>query len=302
MKANEALELARSYSVEVRLNVAGTGLDLAVETDPPQALMNILARAKHEIVATLRQREIVRRRPIITMWINDHFTSTPPGVCRHCGNGAREGDIFVRLYCGDDSGDVHASCQVALREAEEVKAYAALGLVPLPSVPEYHLNLLLRIERAKPNNVNEAQWEEAMRGLRTFLATGHADEALRLGWPEDELFCVPELWSQIHLCGAALLIGDREVVGITAAEIRIRTASGSTLAFYRKPAVDYGVAYRARIKELGDDGLKEEPRLRAFESVVGLYLTNHPGIGVDEAKAAVQIAIAQETTKETTTP
>ena len=284
MKANEALELARSYSVEVRLNAAGTGLDLAVETDPPQALMNILARAKHEIVATLRQQEIDRRRPLITRWINDHFTSTPPGVCRHCGNGAREGDIFVRLYCGDDSGDVHASCQVALREAEEVKAHAALGLVPLPSVPEHHLNLLLRIERAKPNNVNEAQWEEAMRGLRTFLATGHADEALRLGWPEDELFRVPELWSQIHLCGAALLIGDREVVNITSTEIRIKTASGSTLAFYRKPEVDYGVAYRARIKMLGDDGLKEEPRLRAFEPTVNLYLANHPGADIDAAE------------------
>ena len=58
MTVNEALELARSYSVEVRLNAAGTGLDLEVETDPPQALMNILARAKHEIVATLRQQEI----------------------------------------------------------------------------------------------------------------------------------------------------------------------------------------------------------------------------------------------------
>ena len=131
MKANEALELARSYSVEVRLNAAGTGLDLEVETDPPQALVNILARAKHEIVATLRQQEIDRRRPLITRWINDHFTSTPPGVCRHCGNGAREGDIFVRLYCGDDSGDVHASCQAALREAEEVKSSRRPGAGPI---------------------------------------------------------------------------------------------------------------------------------------------------------------------------
>ena len=41
-----------------------------------------------------------------------------------------------------------------------------------------------------------------MRGLRTFLATGQADEALSLGWPEHELFRVPKLWWQINLCGS----------------------------------------------------------------------------------------------------
>ena len=162
--------------------------------------------------------------------------------------------------------------------------------------------LLEAAARARPPDVKDAHWEAALRGLKAFLEAGHGAEALRLGWPKDELYAVPLLWSRIDSCGAALLIGDREIVNITSAEIRIKAASGSTLAFYRKPAVDYGVAYRARIKELGDDGLKEEPRLRAFEFVVGLYLTNHPGIGVDEARAAVQIAIAQEATKETTTP
>ena len=129
MKAIEALELARSYDVEVRLNAAGNGLDLEVDFDPPQALINILARAKRDIVAALHQQEIDRRRPLITRWINDHFTSTPLGVCRNCGEGAREGDGFVRLHCGDDSGDVHTSCQPTSQEAEEARAHAALGLV-----------------------------------------------------------------------------------------------------------------------------------------------------------------------------
>ena len=291
MKAIEALDLARSYSVEVRLNAVGDGLELEVEADPPQALMSILARAKHDIVATLRQQEIDRRRPLITSWINNHFTSTPPDICRHCGEGAREADVFIRLYCGEDSGDVHTSCQTAWREAEEMRAHATLWLAPLPSVPERHLNLLLRIERARPNNVNEAQWDEAMRGLRTFLAMGGADEALRLGWPHDELFRVPELWSQIHLCGAALLIGDHEVIGITPTEIRIKASSGSPLTFYRKSAVDYALAHRTRIKSLGDDGLKEESRLRALEATVALFLANHPNADVDAAKAAVLAAI-----------
>ena len=120
-----------------------------------------------------------------------------------------------------------------------------------------------------------------------------ADEALRLGWPEDELFQVPVLWSQIHLTGTGLAIGDREVVNISSTEIRIKTASGATLAFYRKPKIDYGVAYRARIKSLGDDALKEEPRLRGLEAVVGLYRNNHPGISIDTAKGAVLAAIKE---------
>ena len=295
MKANEALELARSYSVEVRLNAAGNGLDLEVETDPPHALVNILTHTKHDIVAVLRQQEIDRRRPLITRWINDHFTSTPPGVCRHCGDGAREGDIFVRLYCGDDSGDVHASCQQAWRKSEETRAHAALGLAPLPSVPDRHLNLLSRVEEARPPDVNRAQWDEAMRGLRTFLATGQADEALSHGWPEDELFWVPELWSQIHLCGVGLLIGDREVTEVTASRIGIKTASGSPQGFYRKPQVDYGLAYRERIKQLGLDASKEEFRLRAVEATVNLYRANHPEVGIDASKAAVLAAIKGET-------
>ena len=125
MTVDETLELARYYNVEVRLNEAGDGLNLEVEADPPQALMNVLRRTKWDIVAALRQHEIERRRSLIARWINDHFVSTPLGVCRHCGEGAREGDAFVRLYCGEHSGDVHTSCQPAWRDAEEARARAA---------------------------------------------------------------------------------------------------------------------------------------------------------------------------------
>ena len=45
MTAAETLDLARSHGVEVRLNDAGDGLDLEVETDPPQALLSIIRRA-----------------------------------------------------------------------------------------------------------------------------------------------------------------------------------------------------------------------------------------------------------------
>ena len=84
---------------------------------------------------------------------------------------------------------------------------------------------------------------------------------------------------------------DREVVGITASEIRIRTASGASQAFYRRPAVDYGVAYRARLKMVGEDGLKEEFQLRALEHTANLFRANNPGADIDAARIAVLAAI-----------
>ena len=82
-------------------------------------------------------------------------------------------------------------------------------------------------------------------------------------------------------------------INITSNEIRIKTASGATLALYRKPQVDYGVAYRARIKMVGEDASKEEFQLRAVEAVVNLYRTNHPSVDIDAAKAAVLAAIKE---------
>jgi hypothetical protein len=292
----ETLQLARSHGVEVRLNAAGDGLNLEVEADPPQALMNVLRRTKWDIVAALRQHELDRRRPLITGWINDHFVSTPLNICRHCGGGAREGDVFVRLYCGDDSGDVHTFCQPAWREAAEAKGCVALGLGPLTGLFDRHFPLLYDIEEARPHDVNDAGWDVAMRGLRTFLATGKADDALRLGWTEGELFRVPPVWTRVDLCGTALLIGDREVTGITSSAIQIKTASGATQSFYRKPVIDYGLVYSERLKLLGGDANKEEPRLRAVEYVVNFYRSHHD-CSLENAKSAVTAAIKRGTAK-----
>ena len=76
-------------------------------------------------------------------------------------------------------------------------------------------------------------------------------------------------------------------------EIRLKASSGASLAYYRKPAVDYGVAYRARIKQLGLDASKEEFQLRALEATVNLYRSHHPNADVDTAKAAVLAAIKE---------
>ena len=95
--------------------------------------------------------------------------------------------------------------------------------------------------------------------------------------------------ARIHICGCALLIGDREVVGITSSEIRFKTASGGTLAFYRRPVVDYRVAYEAHLNAICGNypGDSEEPRLRAVERTVGLFRSNNPNASIEDAKRAV---------------
>ena len=89
-----------------------------------------------------------------------------------------------------------------------------------------------------------------------------------------------------------MLIGDRQVTDITPTEIRIKTASGSTLAFRRKPEVDYRLVYETRLKLIRGNypGDSDEPRFRAFEHAVG-FCRQHSGLGLEEAKAMVRDAI-----------
>lgn len=148
------------------------------------------------------------------------------------------------------------------------------------------------LRAVRPPDISNGHWEVALRGLRAFLAAGLGAEAERLGWPRYELYAVPPMWARVDLCGAALLIGDRELVGVTSNEIRIKTASGATLAFYRKPAVDYGLVFRERLKLIRGNyaGHSEEPRLRAVEHTVNTYRAN-TGTDLETAKGAVLSAI-----------
>jgi hypothetical protein len=255
--------------------------------------VNVLKRAKWDIVAALFEREIERQRPLIARWINDHFVSTPPNICRQCGDGARQGDVFVRMYCGEDNGDVHTSCETAWRKAEEAKARADLGLVPLTGIFDRHFPLLYDIEDARPDDVNDAQWDVAMRGLRAFLAVGGADEALRLGWTKERLFRVPFLWARVDLCGVALLIGDREVIGITPDAIEIQTSSSAIQSFRRRPEIDYHQVYETRRKLLRRDVNDDEAHCRSYEYAVSVFRYNHRNASLEDAKAAVLGAIAR---------
>jgi hypothetical protein len=121
----EALELARLQGVEVTLD--GDDLVLKAEAAPPPGLLAILGRGKWDIVAVLRQREAEERRAIVR-WVSDHFASSPPGVCAHCGGGERAGDPFVIMFVHHDRADVHSSCHAAWRAEREAEAVAALDL------------------------------------------------------------------------------------------------------------------------------------------------------------------------------
>ena len=84
-------------------------------------------------------------------------------------------------------------------------------------------------------------------------------------------------------------IGPRTANDLTPAEL-------TTAAFYHKSAIDYGVAYRVRLKMAGEDSTKEEFQLRALEHTINFYLSNNPGVDIDTANAAVRAAINGEAT------
>jgi hypothetical protein len=121
----EALELARSQGVEVTLD--GDDLVLEAQAAPAPGLLAILGRGKWDIVAALRLREAEERRRIV-QWVNDHFASSPPCVCAHCGDGLRSEDPLVLLFVGNDRGEVHASCHPTWLAEREAEACSALGI------------------------------------------------------------------------------------------------------------------------------------------------------------------------------
>ena len=147
-------------------------------------------------------------------------------------------------------------------------------------------------EATRPPDVSDARWQAALRGLQAFVAGGWGDQAEAAGWTRDELYAVPKLWSQIHLCGVALLIADDEVVEVAPTEIRIRTASGAVQTFRRQPEPDWNRVYIERLTLSGLDAGSEEPRLRAIEYAVAEYRKHH-GVDLETAKAAVLAAISK---------
>ncbi len=120
MTAIEALALAHAEGVLVSL--AGDFIRYQSHGEPPP-----------HVLAALRAEE----RRAIVMWINDHFKSSAPGRCAHCGDDSRVGDPFVTIFVCKDRADVHASCHPAWVAEREAEARVALGIeTPVGIRPE----------------------------------------------------------------------------------------------------------------------------------------------------------------------
>jgi len=148
-------------------------------------------------------------------------------------------------------------------------------------------------EATRPPDVSDARWQAALRGLQAFVAGGWGEKAERLGWPRDELYAVPKLWSRVDLAGVALLIADDEVIEVAPDEIRIRTASGAVQTFRRTPEPDWALVYfeQTRLRRCDTAAGDEEALLRARESTTREYQRFH-NTGLDHATRAVDAIIA----------
>jgi DNA (cytosine-5)-methyltransferase 1 len=209
---------------------------------------------------------------------------------------ARSYGVEVRLNAAGDGLDLEVEADPpsalvkVLRRAKWDILAALRQHDPLPDLLERHRPLLGAVEDARPPDATDPQWQTAMRGLRAFLAAGHGDQAEAAGWPHNELYRVPELWSQIHLCCAALLIGDCAVTEVTSTTIQIKTSSGATQSFYQRPKPDFGLDYAERVKLLRRDVGEAEARARALEHMVAAYDGARPSDGVAMSHSVSQTA------------
>jgi hypothetical protein len=92
----------------------------------------------------------------------------------------------------------------------------------------------LALTAVRPTGAREAEWGDALAGLKRFLDELWAAQALCLGWSLAQLFSAPARWSQIHLTGAALLVGRWSVLDVDAEAITVKSPwSESQLKLYR---------------------------------------------------------------------
>ena len=106
----------------------------------------------------------------------------------------------------------------------------------------------LEAVEGRPTDVSDARWESAIKGLRAFLLSGYGGRcrAPRLA-ARRALPCPRAVVADQPLRRRAAdwrSRGDRSF----GTAIRIRTASGASQAFYRRPEPDLAQVYRERVE------------------------------------------------------
>ena len=116
MSAAQALKAARAAGIELSLD--GTDLLLEAAAEPPQAVLDALARHKPEILALLRERGVVE-------WLDQHPDPSPPGCCAWCGRPEVRGAVVVPF--GTEPGThawLHGDCWPAWHRRRRAAAMA----------------------------------------------------------------------------------------------------------------------------------------------------------------------------------
>jgi hypothetical protein len=92
------------------------------------------------------------------------------------------------------------------------------------------------LERRCPNAIPVDRWQMAVEDARGFLWQW-AEQSEALGWTPDDLFGLHPTapLARYDAMGLVWLLRGTKVVAITATAATIRTATGGTLTFYRKP-------------------------------------------------------------------
>jgi hypothetical protein len=157
MSAAQALRAAQAAGMTVTLD--GEGLLLEAVAEPPQSVLDALARHKRAILDLLRpgqcgwtpaqwrayfdrhygiaaasggrprsEAKSVVLEYCVIEWLNQHPAPSPPGRCAWCGKA--EGPGAVVLPFGIEPGThtwLHADCWPGWHEARRAEAIAALG-------------------------------------------------------------------------------------------------------------------------------------------------------------------------------
>src|SRR5262249_2064234 len=142
--AVDALRAARAVGVTVTLN--GGSLVLEANAEPPRAVLDVLARNKHAVLALLRSGQdgwtaedwrarFDQMRPqagagafnsCIAEWLNRNPSPSLAGRCAWCGKAETPSAMVVPYGAGEHHAWLHAECYPGWHQSRRSEATLAL--------------------------------------------------------------------------------------------------------------------------------------------------------------------------------